>query len=122
MAKARIVDLTKTAYETASEAESDATSTTATTAAIAQKAEEHKKVNSEQFNYLIVEARQKMNDTLEFLFKKDSKLRKLQQSTTATAMSSHAAADKETEPKQSELSSKTDNTEAASKFGEVKIG
>ena len=36
------------------------------------------KVNTESQNYLLVEAREKINDAMEVLFTKDSRLRKLQ--------------------------------------------
>lgn len=49
---------------------------------------EHQKRNTEQFNFLVCEARNKMNDALEFLFQKDSKLRNLKSQTAVTALSS----------------------------------
>jgi len=72
MASARIVDLTKV------QAATGTTGMPITPMDIEKAVAEHQKRNTEQFNVLVVEARNKMNDALEFLFQKDSKLRNLQ--------------------------------------------
>lgn len=61
MATARIVDLTKFR-------ETSGASAPITPLEVEKAVEEHQKRNSQQFNYLLVEARNKMNDALEFLF------------------------------------------------------
>jgi hypothetical protein len=101
LASSRIVDLTKI------KGSNDDRPLNATE--VQKAVAEHEKRNSEQFNFLVVEARNKMNDALEFLFQKDSKLRNLQSQTTDTAMSSHQ--DQTSDLKKDE-----------SNYGEVKIG
>ena len=80
MANARIVDLTKV------QEQNGTTGNRITPLDVEKAVAEHQKRNTEQFNFLVVEARNRMNDALEFLFQKDSKLRNLQQQTRTTAL------------------------------------
>lgn len=70
MATRRVVDLSKPLQDQGSTAE-----------AVQAAA----KLNTESQNYLVVEAREKINEAIEVLFSKDSRLRKLQQPKPAKA-------------------------------------
>merc|ERR1712110_551933 len=61
------------------------------------------KVNTESQNYLLVEAREKINDAMEVLFTKDSRLRKLQLPTQAPARTDKAPKEKAKENNISEV-------------------
>lgn len=61
------------------------------------------KVNTESQNYLLVEAREKINDAMEVLFTKDSRLRKLQIPAQAPARAENAHKEKGKENNISEV-------------------